>query len=77
MLGGVVDQIPHLLGAVLFIQSAHGAGGDALTAVDAGHVVELQVPGRFDGSHKATVHSTDHANVLHLIAGGLLRKMWI
>ena len=40
MLGGIGQGLPHILRVVGFGQRAYGAGGDALAAVDAGHVVK-------------------------------------
>ena len=61
---------PNLRGVVLLMQGAHGAGRDALAAVDAGHVVELQAPGGLDGGLEAAHHRADDADLLHLLADG-------
>ena len=69
MLGAVGQRVPNVRDSVLLGQSAHGAGCDALSAVDAGHLTQLHVEGAFDGGLKAAHHRSDHAHLLHIGAG--------
>ena len=67
---GAFQQLVHGLDGILFLQSAHGAGHDALAAAHAAGIGQGQLPGALDGGGEAAAHSADDAHVLLLVAGG-------
>ena len=66
----VRQQIPDFLGAVLFVQGAGRAGGNALSAVDAGHVIQALSPGALDLGLESAVHRADNSDCLGIDTGG-------
>ena len=68
VLGTVSQRVPNVRDSILLGQRAHGTGGDALSAVDAGHLTQLHVEGAFDGGLETTHHGADYAHLLHVSA---------
>ena len=65
----IVDGGPDLVGVVLFLQGADGAGVDALAAEDAVGLQDVLVEGGSDLGLEAALNRTDGADLLHLTAG--------
>ena len=65
---GISQRLKHLIGIVTLIECAHGAGNDALSAVDAGGGLQRRFKRRGDVRIKAAVIGTDNADALDLLA---------
>jgi len=66
VLGGIVESVDDLGGLVLLLQSAGGAGNDALAAGNTCNVVELCIKGAADVGVETTIVCTDNRNKLIL-----------
>ena len=64
MLGGVGQGFPNLIGLVLLVQSAGGAGHDALTAADAADLYQIPVELTADVGVEAAVVGADDGHAL-------------
>ena len=69
VLCGIADCVEDLLGVVLFVDRADGAGNNALTAVDAGCFSEVLFERAADLGVVTAVYSADGTDALELVAG--------
>ena len=67
VLGGIVDCIPNLIGIVLFVERAYGAGNDTLTAGYAGGGSKRIFISSADNGIKTAVESFDDTDALHIL----------